>query len=181
MISQAVTTTLDLDRRQAVDLDALFNTLYTPLHRYCLGLTGDGDAAHDAAQEAFVRLVRKDVEGQPAALKVWLFKVATHIIRDRYRVDKNRERLLNENPPLIDRVEGPEGGLERAEAIDLVRKTLSQLTARDRELLLMRYQGFSYREMAEALGVASSSIGTLLSRAQRRFAQLHNGEEPTHD
>ena len=42
---------------------------------------------------------------------------------------------------------------------------------RDREILLMRYSGFSYREIAEAVGVAASSIGTLLSRAERRFAE----------
>jgi len=41
----------------------------------------------------------------------------------------------------------------------------------------MRYSGFSYTEIAEALGVASSSVGTLLSRAERRFADAVTREE----
>ena len=43
---------------------------------------------------------------------------------------------------------------------------------RDRELLLMRYSGFSYREIADAVDVAATSVGTLLARAERRFTQV---------
>ncbi len=35
----------------------------------------------------------------------------------------------------------------------------------------MRYSGFSYKEIAEAVEVAATSVGTLLSRAERRFAE----------
>jgi DNA-directed RNA polymerase specialized sigma24 family protein len=38
-------------------------------------------------------------------------------------------------------------------------------------MLLMRYSGFSYKEIAEALGVATTSVGTLLARAESRFAE----------
>jgi len=34
----------------------------------------------------------------------------------------------------------------------------------------MRYSGFSYKEIAETIEVAASSVGTLLARAERRFA-----------
>jgi hypothetical protein len=33
----------------------------------------------------------------------------------------------------------------------------------------MREEGFSYRDMAESVGVRATSIGTLLARAQKRF------------
>ena len=36
----------------------------------------------------------------------------------------------------------------------------------------MRYAGFSYREIADAIDVASTSVGTLLARAERRFTQV---------
>ncbi len=178
--SSQISNPLQRDSRSSVDLDELFRATYTPLHRYCLGLTGDGDAAHDAAQEAFMRMARNQVKGKPAALRVWLFKVATHIIRDRYRVDKNRERLLSENPPLTDHVAGPDACVQQNETIAEVRTTLAQMAPRDRQLLLLRYQSFSYKEMAAMLNVAPSSVGTLLARAQRRFAKLHTGI-PSHD
>jgi DNA-directed RNA polymerase specialized sigma24 family protein len=33
----------------------------------------------------------------------------------------------------------------------------------------MRYSGFSYREIAEALDMLEASVGTTLARAERRF------------
>ena len=42
-----------------MDVDRLFHRLYPPLFRYLHRLTGDADAADDAAQEAFVRLTKQ--------------------------------------------------------------------------------------------------------------------------
>jgi RNA polymerase sigma-70 factor (ECF subfamily) len=63
----------------------------------------------------------------------------------------------------------PESGFERGQEVASVRRALDALGPRDRELLLMREEGFSYREIAEAVGVSATSVGTLLARAQKRF------------
>ena len=58
---------------------------------------------------------------------------------------------------------------------------------RDRLLLLMREEGFSYREISETVGVKEGSVGTLLSRAQKRFVTAYESRSPettsmrTHD
>jgi RNA polymerase sigma-70 factor, ECF subfamily len=154
-----------------VNVEQLFEEVYPQLHRYCARLTADIDAAEDAAQEAFVRLLDRKVQGEPEGLRAWLFKVATHLIRDRVRVQDNRVRLLEENPVMPPPPERPDEHWERAERIRTVRQVLDTLEPRDRELLLLREEGFSYRELAEQLGVQPSSIGTLLARARTRFAQ----------
>lgn len=162
----------------AVDFDDLFDRVYPALHRYCVRLTGDGDTADDVAQEAFVRMVRRDVSGDESGLRSWLFRTALNLVRDRSRVRTNRERLLQENPrhaAVPSDPEPPDRTTERAEAVRKVRRTLDELDERDRALLLMREEGFRYREMAEAVGVATGSIGTLLARAQRRFAEAYEG------
>lgn len=58
----------------------------------------------------------------------------------------------------------------------MVRQVLSALSERDRTLLLLWEEGVPYRQIAEVIGVAASSIGPLLVRAQRRF--LKNYEQP---
>ena len=73
------------------------DSVFPPLFRYCHRLTGDPDVAEDVAQEAFVRLLDRGVAGERPALRVWLFKVSTHLIRDRWRVSENRRRLLQIN------------------------------------------------------------------------------------
>jgi len=152
-----------------VDFDATFDAQYPSLVRYCHRLTGDADAAEDTAQEALVRLFEHGVEGPEPAVRAWLFKTATHLIRDRYRVDENRRRLLEENPVLPAAPDGPERALARAQDRSVARAALDRIPDRDREILLMRYEGFSYREIAEAVAVAHTSVGTLLARAERRF------------
>lgn len=159
-----------------MDFDATFDDMYPPLVRYCHRLTGDPDAAEDAAQEALVRLFTHGVDGPVAAVRVWLFKTATHLIRDRYRVDENRRRLLEKNPVTPGETEGPERSLERKMERQRARKALEQLADRDREMLLMRYEGFSYKEIADVVDVAASSVGTLLARAERRFVEAVDGE-----
>lgn len=156
-----------------MDFDSIFEQLYPSLFRYCSRLTGDPDAAEDVAQEAFVRLSQREMYGDLQGIRVWLFRVATHLVRDGVRTRDNRLRLLAANPVEPARQDAPDVGAERAERIQMVRDVLNQLQPRDRELLLMREEGFAYREMAEAVGVAPGSIGTLLARALERFSSLY--------
>ena len=152
-----------------MDFNALYDEVFPPLYRYCQRLTGDPDVAEDVAQEAFVRLLDRKVEGERPALRVWLFTVATHLIRDRWRIAKNRRRLLEIHPVMPGAGPDPEAETERRQEVAGVRRALEGLDARDRELLLMREEGFSYQEIADAVGVRATSVGTLLARAQKRF------------
>lgn len=160
-----------------MEFDRTFDEQYPALLRYCFRLTGDSDVAQDIAQEALVRLFEHDVEGPPQAVRGWLFKTATHLVRDRYRVEQNRGRLLAMHPVKPSGHEAPDVGLEREEERRSARAALDALPARDREILLLRYSGFSYKEIAETVEVAAASVGTLLARAERRFAQEFTGVE----
>ncbi len=159
-----------------MEFEPLFDEVYPSLFRYCQRLAGDPDVADDTAQEAFVRLFARGVQGETPALRVWLFKVATHLLRDRARQVENRRRLLARNPVLPSGTPDPARDLERGEEVRRVREVLDGLDERDRVLLLMREEGFSYREIAEAVEVAPGSVGTLLARAQRRFVQKYGAD-----
>lgn len=161
--------------RSDVDVDALFRRLYPSLFRYLHRLTGDVDVADDVAQEAFVRLLRDPLPESDA--RPWLFRVATNLVRDRARKTKRHRRLrpraVREGPP----PSRPDEVVERAERIAQVRAALDRIPERDRRMLLMREEGFSYREIADAVGVAPSSVGTLLGRAIERFREVYVAAE----
>lgn len=160
---------------------ALFESQFPALYRYCVRLTGEPDVAEDAAQEAFVRLVRDGVTGPPPALKAWLFRVAANVIRDRHRVSENRRRLLEVNPVVPQGELEPDEALERTERVARVRAILDAMPERDRTLLLMREEGFDYAHIARQIDVSPTSVGTLLARAQRRFTQaLEQAAWPRH-
>lgn len=161
------------------DYDALFRRVYPSLFRYLHRLTGDTDAADDMAQEAFVRLLGRKLPEDEARL--WLFTVATNLFRDRTRMSKRRERILTANPWRPAALPGPEEVLDRSRAVEGVRRALDKIAPRDRQMLLMREEGFRYDEIAQAAGVAPGSVGTLLARAARRFAAVYERHEERDD
>ena len=153
-----------------MDYDRVFDRLYPALFRYLHRLTGDADAAEDAAQEAFVRLTEQSLPEDEA--KPWLFTVATNLIRDRAR-KASRHRRLEPHVPTPGAPPRPDVSTERKERIKMVREALAELSERDQTMLLMREEGFKYAEIAEAVDVAPGSVGTLLARAARRFEKTY--------
>ena len=154
------------------DYDALFRDVYPSLFRYLHRLTGDHDAAEDIAQESFVRLLGRSMPDHEARL--WLFTVATNLFRDGTRTSRRRERLLAATPWKPAALPAPDQALERERKVAAVRRALEQIPARDRQMLLMREEGFRYDEIARVAAVAPGSVGTLLARATRRFLAVYD-------
>ncbi|NIP77854.1 MAG: sigma-70 family RNA polymerase sigma factor [Gemmatimonadetes bacterium] len=164
-----------------MDYRRLFDLHYPALFRYLHRLTGDADAAEDAAQEAFVRLTEQSLPEDEA--RPWLFTVATNLIRDRAR-KADRHRRLQPHVPRARAPVAPDVSAERKERIGMVREALDELSERDRTMLLMREEGFKYAEIARAVDVAPGSVGTLLARAARRFEKTYTAlraEETIHE
>jgi RNA polymerase sigma-70 factor (ECF subfamily) len=162
-----------------VDFNGTFKRLYPSLFRYLHRLTGDADAAEDVAQESFVRLLRQNLTEDE--VRPWLFTVAMNLVRDRARKTDRRQRLLSGAPQLVKPGPLPDEDLERAERIAAVRSVLERLPERDRQLLLMREEGFKYEEIAQVVGVAPASVGTLIARALRRFVDAYRAREAVDD
>jgi RNA polymerase sigma-70 factor (ECF subfamily) len=158
-----------------VDFDGIFERLYPSLFRYLHRLTGDADVAEDVAQEAFVRLLRQKLSEDE--VRPWLFTVAMNLVRDRARKTDRRQRLLTGAPQLVTPTPLPDEDVERSERIAAVRSVLKRLPERDRQLLLMREEGFKYEEIARVVGVAPASVGTLIARALRRFIEAYSARE----
>ena len=148
----------------------LFDERFASLYRYLDRLCGDPDLAEDLAQEAFVRLHRRhEIPDDPRA---WLAAVASNLFRDERRNARTRENLLARQPAeltLGSPAGSPDHAVEQGEVKTRVGKALDCLPLRDRQMLLLRHEGYSYREIATALGVAETSVGTMLIRATEAF------------
>lgn len=161
-----------VDPIAASDFQVIYNCNQPSLWRYVHRLLGDPDAVDDVVQEAFVRLLsRPDLEGEPARL--WLFTVATNLVRDRGRMTARRARLLSAAAIEPESSNLPDRDVERKEKVSAVRRALDRIPERDRQLLMMREEGFRYHEIAQAVGVAPGSVGTLIARATKRFTEVY--------
>lgn len=162
------------------DVDRLFRLYHQPLVRYLTRRLGDRDWAEEIAQETFLRALRQE---SLSSERSWLFAVATNLVRDEARkATRQRARLELLAAEERDRVQEPAVlSMERDEERAFARSAVDALAERDRLALLMREEGLDYDEIAEALQIARSSVGTTLSRARRRLAEhyeaLQNGAE----
>ena len=71
--------------------------------------------------------------------------------------------------------------MERGDRQALVRAALDQLSARDRDALLLKAEGFSYDDIAATLGLARGAVGTTLSRARQKLVEAYRAGEGRHD
>jgi RNA polymerase sigma factor (sigma-70 family) len=157
----------------------LFHLHHPRLVRFLHRATGDGELAADVAQEAFVRLYRREV--MPDSPEAWLISVALNLVRNERTRVQRRGRLLTaarSEQVLADPPAAPDDALAAEETRRRVRSVLDELPARDRALLLLQAEGYGYREIALALELKEASLGVFLARARRAFrAQMEKGGE----
>jgi RNA polymerase sigma factor (sigma-70 family) len=132
--------------------------------------------AADLAQEAFSRLYRRG--SMPDSPEAWLITAAMNLFRNARSTGVRRRRLLT-LARARDAQSDPSPTPEQstlAHAIRMqVRRAVDLLPERERHLLLLRAEGFSYGEIARALHLNEASVGTLLARARRAFRQSWGG------
>jgi RNA polymerase sigma-70 factor (ECF subfamily) len=134
------------------------------VYRMC----GDVQLAEDAAQEAFIRAWQKLPGYQPRSpFRNWLYRIATNVALDTLR--RERETVDLDDVPLQTPYAGPESAVENAEQAELVRAAVLALPPASRAVLVLReYEGLSYRQIAETLGIP---LGTVMSRLN--YARTH--------
>ena len=162
------------------DLHELFVELRAPICRYLMSLGLRRAAAEDVAQESFLRLCQQESGGNaPRAENVrgWMFRVAHNLARDEYRRQKRRpteelqsdEGFQGKHQELVDGGQSPEQRLLERERDARVKTALSRLPDEWRHCLHLRAEGLRYREMAEVLGVGTSTVGEWVQKGLKQL------------
>ena len=130
-----------------------------------------GAAADDVLQTTFLSIVRaRGRYERGAPFRPWLYTVAINAARDHLRRHRREEPhptgALPDAPaepaPL------PDPGLSRT-----VEAALAQLPANQREaIVLHRFEGFSFKEIAQLLGVTETAVKVRAHRGYERLRLL---------
>jgi RNA polymerase sigma factor (sigma-70 family) len=157
--------------------EELFLENWNAIYRLLVRMTGDPAEAEDLALETFSRLHRQPPKGgEGYNLGGWLYRVATNLGLRSIRSFKRREQYemaagkdaLGEAPE-----NRPAQIFENKEEQRLAQLALAKMNPRRAELLVMRYSGLSYKEIAGSLQLSPTSIGPLLLRAEREFEKTY--------
>jgi RNA polymerase sigma-70 factor (ECF subfamily) len=152
---------------------AVFREHYARVVAAAARLTGERAQAEEIADDAFWKLYRRPhLRRAEHNVGGWLYRTATRMALDALRARKRRrdgaERLAAE--PARDGM-GPLGALEERERAARVRRALGRLRPAQAQILALRISGLSYEEVAAALRMKATSVGTTLARAEAAFAK----------
>jgi RNA polymerase sigma-70 factor (ECF subfamily) len=153
--------------------------LYAQAYR----IMGDGDAAADSTQDAFIAAYRNLKSYRGGSFKAWLLRIVTNTCYDELRRQKRRpttplepvdtdDEEVESPHWLADPDESPEEAAERLQLNDAIQHCLQGLAPEFRTVVVMvDVQGMDYNEAAEVVG---SPVGTVKSRLARARLKLRD-------
>ena len=160
------------------------------LLRLLENMVGRREWAEDLVQEVFLRVYRSRQEYAPGAKFVtWLFTIANNVacnaLRDRARHPEVTLTGSESGPlgplgahPMDQLVLAASGAMPvrqiaKAELREMVRTAMDKLSERQRmAVLLCKFEGMSYADIALAMESTTQAVKSLLSRARERLRQI---------
>ncbi len=163
----------------------LVNAFADRIHAYLYNMVGDRELAEDLTQETFVRAWQalSSFRGG-AAFGTWLYRIATNLAIDAMRRRKREGPQQSLDEPvegedsemerqLADPARGPDEVVEARELQAAVREAIGELSPKLRAVLLMYdFEGMSYEEIAQALGVPMGTVKSRLFNARQQLRKL---------
>ena len=178
------TALTDMERLGAFDeadrtfqmTEEAFRTFYEltarPVRVYLARITQDDRLADDLLQEAYYRFLRTNIAFESDDhRRNYLFRIATNLAHDHRRRPRIELPSTGKEDTVVARPDS-HSAENAAQRIDMAR-AMQQLKPRERSMLWLAYaQGWSHEEIAQSLGVKTSSLKALLHRARKKLADV---------
>ena len=156
------------------------------LLRLCERLLGDAEEARDAVQDVFLKVYRKAGEVRPQGqVYTWLYRVAVNHCFNKLRRRKLVRFLRWESagddadapfdPP--DAAPDPAAAFDARQRWQTTRRAIAALPDNQRVVLVLaRFEGLSYKQIAEVLEITEGAVESRLFRAMRRVEAAQESE-----
>ena len=143
-----------------------------PLRYYVQKLLGDEDRSYDVLQEVWLkafRSIRSLVE--PAALRVWLYRLAHGLTVDHIR-RRHVRQVAEQERALPDTAGEPDPEFTRVDA-QAIHRALDELTPQHREVLVLFFlEEMSLEDIADVVRCPVGTVKSRLHYAKRALGEL---------
>jgi RNA polymerase sigma-70 factor, ECF subfamily len=145
----------------------------------CYRFLGTRTEAEDALQEVICKVLASIGRfRQDAQLSSWIYRIAVNHCLNMQR-SRRRTRWFSLDALLEDNQEkwpaegvSPHEQLEQDEAERLVQEAINKLSENQRTVLLLnRYEGLSYQEIARVLGCSVAAVESRLHQAKKNLSR----------
>ena len=150
-------------------------------------LVGNREQAEDLTQDVFIRVFKARERYLPEAkFSTWLFTIANNVASNALRSRSRRREVgvpegngADSAPLALDQLAKAASGfmptraLDQAEQAEMVRHAVAALSERQRmALLLAKFEGMSYQDIAQTMDLSVQAIKSLLSRARVNLKEI---------
>lgn len=157
--------------------DELFARYGQKIYNLFVRSLGSSEIAKDLVQETFLRLIQARSRYRPdRSFASWLYTIAMNLLRDQYRRSKRQSRWMQdqgnagEAAAACDRDEASLSNAPDDSRLQAVMEAVQRLPQEQRQVILLaKYQGLSYKEIGEVLGISEAAAK---QRAYRALKQL---------
>lgn len=150
---------------------------FVALRRYLIFLGVDTETAQELVQESFLKLHQHLLaNGGRANLRAWLYRVAHNLARNSQTAFRSSKTAavedINLSGELPSTAASAEDELLAEERAARTREAIDRLTPAQKECLVLRAQGFKYREIAGVLNLSVSTVGENVQRGLEKLKEL---------
>jgi RNA polymerase sigma-70 factor (ECF subfamily) len=161
-------------RGDQLAMRTLFARHQVPVYRFIMRFVRDEAMAEDVLSEVFMDVWRQAGRFEArSSVSTWLLAIARFkaLSARRRRVDAELDEKTAER--IVDAADTPEAALLKKDTSDVLRRSLSQLSPEQSEIIdLAYYHEKSVTEVAEIVGIPEATVKTRMFYARRKLAQL---------
>lgn len=153
--------------------EALYNRYVKKVYRRCLSMTHDSVQAEDFTHDIFIKVFNKlEAFQQRSSFSTWLYSISYNYCADQIRLSRRLPTM-----PIDDNVEWHNTDSMEAqlheEALQVMKKAMNHLSAKERDLLQLKYEeGLSIDEIAQLYDLNASAVKMRLKRSREKLQKL---------
>jgi RNA polymerase sigma factor (sigma-70 family) len=169
--------------------DRAFERLYSRYQRrisaYVFGMVKDYGRAEDITQEVFISALRRMRETErPITFKPWVYEIAKNACIDQFRRSRRTEEVSfdagdglagADQGRLIASEPTPDAAVDAKQQLDHLCGAFGGLSDSHHEILVLReFEGLSYREIGDRMGLSRPGVESTLFRARKRLGEEYD-------
>lgn len=149
-------------------LKILFDKHHVHIFNFLYKMCGDRMLSEDLTQDVFYKVIKYRTSYKHGSFVSWLFTIARNSMNTHFTRNKETHNDLEAVKYKL----GEED--EHKEDYSHLHKALQQLEASDRELVVLnRFQGIRYEELAEIMNSTPGAVKTKMSRALKKLKTVY--------
>ena len=151
-------------------LGVLFDRYQTPLFSFFYKLTANRPLSEDLVQEVFFRILKYRQSYRPGTpFRAWMYQIARNARVDHFR----RQRMETSLEPEMEPAVIPGDSAQQQQETQMLYQALLQMPEEKKEVLILsRFQGLKYEEIAQMLGCEVNTVKTKVHRALQELREL---------